>query len=439
MQTFSSGSIRALIERARRILSENDLGASTKPSPDLYPHQWNWDSGFIAIGICHFDANRAQTEIRSLLRGQWRDGMIPHIIYDPDASGYFPDPHRWQTRLSAAAPQTVLTSGITQPPMITIAAWECVLRSGDRYFAEEIYPPLLAYHRWFHRQRDPYAEGLAAIIHPWESGLDNSPRWVEILNGIRLPERPQYQRRDNSHVPDSQRPSHADYDRYVYLMDFARQLAYDQSAILAQFPFVVQDVLLNSILYRADHCLRQLAELIGQPASEIEEWQAAARRAFENKLWHENDGLYYDFDLRNAHPIQHNTVAALMPLYAGLIGSDRADRLVRDHLWNRVEYAPDAGNTRYLVPTTSKTDPHFDPRRYWRGPIWLNTNWLLIRGLERYGYADLARQIRDDTLALIQTAGFHEYFDPRTGAGYGTDSFSWSAALAIDLLEEEKK
>ena len=283
MQTPSPGSIRSLLNRARQILIENDLGASTKPAPNLYPHQWNWDSAFIAIGICHFDVGRAQTEIRSLLRGQWRDGMIPQIIYDPNASGYFPDPHRWQTWRSAAAPQTVLTSGITQPPMITIAAWECALRSGQQYFAEEVYPALLAYHRWFHRQRDPSAEGLAAIIHPWESGLDNSPRWVEILNGIQLPVRPQYQRRDNSHVPGSQRPSNADYDRYVYLMDFARDLAYEQSVILAQLPFVVQDVLLNSILYRADDCLRQLARLIGQPDDEIEGWQVAARRAFEHR------------------------------------------------------------------------------------------------------------------------------------------------------------
>ena len=52
------------------------------------------------------------------------------------------------------------------------------------------------------------------------------------------------------------------------------------------------------------------------------------------ELWHETDGLYYDFDLRNAHLIQHSTVAALMPLYAGLIDQDRANRLVKDHLLN---------------------------------------------------------------------------------------------------------
>ncbi len=438
-QAFSSSSIGSLINKARQILAENDLGTSTKPTPNLYPHQWNWDSAFIAIGLSHLDASRAQAEIRSLLRGQWRDGMIPHIIYDPNASGYFPDADRWQISRSADAPQTVLTSGITQPPMITIAAWECAHRSGDRHFAEEIYPALLAYHRWFHHQRDPQAEGLVAIIHPWESGLDNSPRWVEILNGIQLPVRPHYQRLDTFHVPDSERPSNADYDRYVYLMDLARDLAYDQSEILARSPFAVQDVLLNSILYRADGCLRKLAQLIGQPDDEIQRWQVAARRAFEHKLWHKTDGLYYDFDLRNACLIQHSTVAALMPLYAGLIDQDNAHRLVRDHLLNPIEYAPDSKSTQFFVPSTSKRDPYFDSRRYWRGSIWLNTNWLLIRGLEQYGYTDLARRIRDDTLNLIQTAGFHEYFDPLTGTGYGTDSFSWSAALVVDLLEDKSK
>ena len=72
--------------------------------------------------------------------------------------------------------------------------------------------------------------------------------------------------------------------------------------------------------------------------------------------------------------------------------------------------------------------------RYWRGPLWINVNWLLWLGLRGHGYADLAGALRDSMLALVARAGFAEYFDPDTGTGIGSPSFSWTAALVLDLL-----
>ncbi len=427
---------KLLVDRAKHVLAANDVGTSTKPSPALYPHQWNWDSAFIAIGLAHYDRARAKTELRSLLAGQWRNGMIPHIIYNPNTSGYFPDPHSWQIARSPEAPAAILTSGITQPPMITIAVRDIVRRERRADFAREVFPPLLAYHRWFHRDRDPRGEGLASIIHPWESGMDNSPRWLEILDPIKLAKRPTYQREDATLIPPDERPTDADYDRFIFLMDLARDLKYDQGEILASSPFVVQDVLLNSILFCADDALRELAALIGEPTKEIERWLHAARLAFQTRLWDDTAALFYDFDQRGGKTIRENTIAALMPLYAGVVTKEQASRLVK-HLTSPEEYAPGA-TTVFRVPTASKSSKYFAPRGYWRGPIWVNTNWFLIRGLERYGYADLAHAIRADTLALVERAGFHEYFDPRTGEGDGTDMFSWSAALVIDLVDDDE-
>jgi len=427
---------RLLLDRAKHVLAANDLGASTKPSPALYPHQWNWDSAFIAIGLAHYDLARAKTEIRSLLAGQWRNGMLPHIIYNPASSGYFPDPHRWQIARSPDAPASILTSGITQPPMVTIAVREIVRRESRADFAREVFPALLAYHRWFHRERDPRGEGLASIIHPWESGMDNSPRWLEILDQIKLEKRPDYRREDDTLIPPDERPTDADYDRFIFLMDLARDLNYNQEDIFANSPFVVQDVLLNSILFRADDALRELAVLIGEPPEQAEQWMHMTRLAFQSQLWNNDDAFFYDFDHRRRSIIRENTIAALIPLYGGLATKEQADRLVK-HLMNPEEYAPDT-LTAFRVPTASKSSRYFAPRGYWRGPIWVNMNWFLIRGLERYGFADLANAIRADTLALIERSGFHEYFDPRTGEGDGTDMFSWSAALVIDLEEDDE-
>jgi hypothetical protein len=68
-----------LLEEAEKVLKKNDRGKFTVPAGDLYPHQWLWDSCFIACGLRHIDIDRAQTELTSLLRGQWSNGMFPNI------------------------------------------------------------------------------------------------------------------------------------------------------------------------------------------------------------------------------------------------------------------------------------------------------------------------------------------------------------------------
>ena len=83
-----------IIARAAEVLRENDMGEWTRASPTLYPHQWSWDTAFIAIGLAHLDTGRAAREILTLLEHQWKNGKIPHIVFNPDAppESYFPVP-----------------------------------------------------------------------------------------------------------------------------------------------------------------------------------------------------------------------------------------------------------------------------------------------------------------------------------------------------------
>ena len=62
------------------VLRANDVGGWTKPAPRLYPHQWSWDSAFIAIGLAHLDPGRALGELEHLFEAQWTDGRVPHIV-----------------------------------------------------------------------------------------------------------------------------------------------------------------------------------------------------------------------------------------------------------------------------------------------------------------------------------------------------------------------
>ncbi len=426
----------SLADEARRILRRNDTGTFIKPSPQQYPHQWNWDAALIAIGLATFDIPRAQAEVRKLLEGQWRDGMVPHILYFDGPSDYFPTPDFWGTDRSPNAP-AVQTSGLTQPPVLTTAVRAIYERDEDKTaapkFVREVYPKLLAWHRWFHTARDPEGTGLIAIIHPWESGMDNSTRFAEALARVFPTDVPEYERRDRQHVAADERPVSGDYDRFMYLIRRYREAAWDAQTLYQTAPFCVQDTFTSAILGRADEDLLVLAKRLGEPSDEIEGWLGRTQRAFDTRLWDEDAGLYYDFDLRSGQGVRENTCATFLPLYAGLASHTQAARLVETHLLNPDEYAPDE-HTRYFLPSAAKNSAYFEPKRYWRGPVWLNINWLLVQGLRRYGYAEVADTVTAHTLELIERGSFAEYYDPRDGTPCGAREFSWSAALALELL-----
>src|SRR5690348_17787964 len=113
---------------ARDVLFANWTGGYTVPSRGLYPHQWSWDSAFIAIGLRHLSARRAQRELESLFGAQWADGRVPHIVFDPATplDAYFPGPDFWRHTTAAGA-----TTGLVQPPVHAVAAWETYRASPD--------------------------------------------------------------------------------------------------------------------------------------------------------------------------------------------------------------------------------------------------------------------------------------------------------------------
>jgi len=181
---------RRFLDAAKEVLDANWVGSSTVPSASLYPHQWSWDSAFITIGRSWYDQGRAQEELEELLRGQWSDGRIPHIVFNakvPD-DAYFPGPAFRKSSQTPRAPRNVETSGIVQPPLHATAALEIHDNAQDprdaRGFLERVYPQLVSWHGYLTRHRDPDGIGLAAILHPWKSGLDNSPAWDRALEDL---------------------------------------------------------------------------------------------------------------------------------------------------------------------------------------------------------------------------------------------------------------
>jgi glycogen debranching enzyme len=415
-----------LAAEAEALLRQNDRGGYTVPAPKLYPHQWNWDSGFCAIGWRHVDPRRAARELEMLLRGQWEDGLIPHIIFNPDGH-YEPGPAQWKTVGAPGAPVAAHASSITQPPIAATAARMVLERSGGDREVERALTAVVAglerWHAWFLATRDPRGIGAPAIVHPWESGMDNAPRWDAAMARIE-PGAIEYRRVDDTIVAAAERPTRYDYDRYFFIVNERARLGFAPPRPESE-PLLIADVAIAAILARAEEDLAWLAGALG-----VEAPGAAARRvrllaALDGPLWDAERESYRDRDVKSDQPIRVEHVANLLPLFAGV--PDRRAAALAARLASSFD-AP------WPVPTVPLRDPAFDGRRYWRGPTWVNVNWMLIDGLRRAGRAAEVDRLTGRTLELIERAGFREYFDPESGEGCGAEDFAWTAALAIDLL-----
>lgn len=502
--------------RAARVLEGNWTGTSTVPSHGLYPHQWSWDSAFIAIGLRHLSPLRAQTELETLLGAQWGDGRIPHIVFNPSVplDAYFPSPDFWRSSTAgraAGAPRTVQTSGIVQPPVHALAAW--LVHQADpglsrsRSFLSRMYPRLAAWHRYLLHRRDLGGGGLASVVHPWEQGMDNSPCWDAPLSRVTPAAPRSFRRADLDHGSAEDRPTDLDYGRYVRLATDYRDGGYADGA----GEFAVEDPAFNALLIASEHALAAIAQELGAAGTARHARAERLTAALVERLWDPAEGMFFCRDVyggdggdgggsgalgserrspesgalaserrsseSGAHgsergsrsgalaPEQRSTessahaserrsrqsgahtseqrsragalipersVAGLLPLILPALPRDIAATLVRTAGGPHFGL----GGLARLAPSYDLTGHAFDPHRYWRGPAWFNTNWLLERGLRLHGEHGRAEELRAALLETADSSGFAEYVDPYTGEACGALGFSWTAALTLDLLHE---
>ncbi len=416
----------SLIEHAIDVLRLNDRGTYTVPTPGLYPFQWNWDSALSALGFSHFDEGRAWTEIDTLFSHQWDDGMVPHIIFHEKDDGYFPGPDVWGTG------RPVPTSGITQPPVAGFAVKRIFDRANDRDMARkrarDLLPRIHAWHEWFFRCRDPEGTGLVAIIHPWESGRDNSVDWDTPFANVPTDGVAPFQRRDTQHADPTHRPTDEQYKRYIWLVQKFRSFNWDNDKLHDASPFRVVDPGFNGILLRSCADLADLAEEFGEPEIAVESRaRAAAGVAALDALWHDELGQYVCLDRARGELIPSPSIGGLLAAVAPITAA-RAAGLAKkiDDLSTR---------STYLVPSHDPAAAEFDSLRYWRGPVWLIVNTMIANGLDRAGQTEVADRIRSDSVKLIRKSGFAEYYDPLTAEPCGGGQFTWTAAMVIEILK----
>jgi neutral trehalase len=212
-----------------------------------------------------------------------------------------------------------------------------------------------------------------------------------------------------------------------------RRKSYSIDKVLDHTLFAIEDLTFNCIFIRANELLEKIAKVIDEELPE--ELVSDIKRSRESleQVWDPHAGQYFSRDFITHRLIREPSIATLMPLYAGNISNERAEQLV-----NLIEN-PKVFGLPFPIPSVPGNSPWYKPKNYWQGPTWVNTNWLIIDGLKRYGYKELADKIAAKSIELVEKNGFYEYFSALDGDKAGTNNFSWSAALTIDLLSNKKK
>ena len=380
----------ALRDRCRQVLEgnwtagERDDGVSfayTCPSPERYRWQWYWDSCFAAIAWRHLDPSRSRAELETLLAAARPDGFIGHTIF-------WEAPLRGPRALfyNVIHRDDAMTATI-QPPALAFA-WSVAV--GDP--ARE--PRIVAHHEAIGARRDLEGDGLLWILQPDESGLDASPQFDPIW------------RHRAQGLPG-----------FLELVWRNREREFRIDAVRADGDPVVCEVLTNVI-----HGLSRLA--LGLPS---------ITPALIARLYDEASGLFLPAVIPAVDERIPITWAALSPLALPDLPAQIGHRLVEYLLDERRFWTALAPPAVALDEPSFSMREHFDGlRRYWRGPTWVNSAWLLWRGLVRLGYDEQAATIVRAITETLAREGLREFYDPHDGRGMGAKDFAWSA-LALEL------
>ncbi len=350
------------------------------PHRGMYPHLWLWDSCFHAIAWAALGDGRAARELEAALAGQLDDGFVPHMRYARPTIERGPLAH---------------ASSFTQPPMYAHAAAELTRRGFDLPEPVGVAAAAGLEWLWRHRLGD---DGLLFVVHPWESGADDSPRWDDWV-GSTAWNRPEWTEAD------------------LRLRD---AVTYHPSGAAAwSSEFVAVPAAFNAI---AAHGAAELASLTGDA-----DWAERARTlaaAIDRELWDEGEGLWSDRAVVGGGPsVASPTLDGTLP--ALVTGDEERALRALAALADPARFRGELG-LRY-VPASDRL---YDPSGYWRGSSWMQLHYLASLAASRWADAELVRYLREASRLAAERSGFAEHWNPDTGEGLGARPQTWSALVA---------
>lgn len=174
---------------------------------------------------------------------------------------------------------------------------------------------------------------------------------------------------------------------------------------------MIECVDFSAFLANEARSMAYLAKEIGKP-ERSKYWHEVYERiksAVNRELYNPKDGLYYDREIESGKLRDIKSVTCFIPLLAGIPSKEQAERLAM-YLDD-----PKTFGTRVLIPTIGLDDPTFGTDM-WRGPVWVNTSYMIAQGFREYGLLDAALKIERSVIDCVtkwylQDGVLYEYFD----------------------------
>ena len=241
--------------------------------------------------------------------------MVPHILFHNTRTNYYPNYTAWNCG------NKIHSSGITQPPILATILKEILnknkINKKQLLNIKKIIKKIKKFHEWFIQFRDPKKTGLVSILHPWESGYDNSPIWDEPMNKVRIEKNIKYKRADNKVVNPDFRPLNIDYDRYVTIKNNLRKIKYNPKKVYKSSFFNVVDVGFNSIFLKANKDLVSLLDTFGFNKTKIYNYIKLSEKNFL-KLYDKKRKIFFSKDIKNNKKIYIPSITNYFVLFADL-------------------------------------------------------------------------------------------------------------------------
>lgn len=412
----------------------------TPPNPNHYPNPYDWDMHYHALSYAEFgDPQSGERELKALFKGQnLKTGFIPNVRFE---AGRKRDPERF-TFMSTNE------SSYTQPPLVAQAAlnvYEAYKKSGNpeeaQRFLNDIYPNLFLTYEYYRQFRENgNGSKLVGIIHPHESGRDSDPTFDFVK--VRLPTNNSETSRVVAYANTA-----LDYASALALNLRLRKRGWDPEKIRAEGVFWVNDVMFNSIYAKNLQDMAKLSDELGykEEAYVFRRRNEAVESELLESMWDGDSKMFYAKD-RHGKPIKRVSISNLFPIILGSTTPEQVGsvvNLLKDPSMFGSEYPIPS------VPTKDKSyDPHYQEKRLWRGPAWMNMNWYIVEGLimqadrfrtENPGLSSECEQtalhIVEKTVEMIEREGFWECYDPENGKGLRVTPFGWSALADVLRLK----
>jgi putative isomerase len=344
---------------------------------------WAWDSWKHAVGLSYYNVDLAKNQMSAMFDFQSDDGFIVDCIFRDTTI----EAHNYRD---------------TKPPLSAWAVAKIHEKDKDVAFVKEMYPKLKKYHDWWYKKRDHDQDGLCeygstdgtVIAAKWESGMDNAIRF------------------DDSKI----------------LKNGEGAYSLDQ-----------ESVDLNAYLYAEKLYLSELAAIINNSEDVVlyNDEAKLLKIKIQAQFFDPEDGWFYDTTIEGDTFIKGEGSEGWTALWANVATQEQANAVKIKLMDSKKFY------TKVPFQTMSADHPRFDPLKgYWRGPNWLDQAYFAVKGLRNYGFnneADRATHqiIKGAQGILGKGQPIRENYHPITGEGLNAQSFSWSAAHLIMLLQKD--